>query len=200
MYNFPHQKPIILASGSRARQELLRSLGLDFSVVPSDCNEEEIKQLFSSNDFIELARQLAACKVRAVSQANPASYVIAADQLCVVDQQILDKPGNHETAVMHLKLLRGKQHAQISACCIAKAGEILWEGQDSAMLTLKNLDESSIENYLKHDKPYQSCGAYHYEGRAKWLFSQVIGSDSTIQGLPLIALTNALIDLGIVQL
>ncbi|RAP34744.1 septum formation protein Maf [Legionella quinlivanii] len=200
MYNFPHQKPIILASGSRARQELLRSLGLDFRVIPSNCDEEEIKQSFPFQNFIELARQLARSKALSVSEANPSSYVIAADQLCVLGQQILDKPGGHETAVIHLKLLRGKQHSQISACCIAFAGKIIWEAQDSALLTVKNLSEQAIQNYLQHDKPYQSCGAYHYEGRAKWLFSEVIGSDSTIQGLPLMALTNALIDLGIVSL
>ena len=198
MSEFFSQQPLILASGSLGRQKLLRSLGVEFDVIPSDVNEEEIKCALKSVDFMELARHLAAAKAISVSKNHPDHFVIAADQLCVLGKHYLDKPGNHATAIKHLCLLRGKTHQQIAACCIAKSGSIIWETQEIAALTMKNLSDKVIDAYLQLDKPYQSCGAYNYEGRAKWLFERVIGSDCTIVGLPLIPLAQALENHGIV--
>lgn len=193
-------KPLILASGSKVRQQLLQSLGLKFDVIPSGSDEAQLKQLYKNQTPIQLASKLAADKGLIVSRLYPDSFVIAADQLCVMDGQYFDKPGTHQVAVSHLKQLRGKTHQQISAYCIAKAGELLWQEQDSATLCMQPLSDRAIENYLYTDKPYQSCGAYNYEGKAKWLFEQVDGSDSTIQGLPLIPLVCALQSLMIVTL
>lgn len=195
MSNFINQQPLILASASQSRMKLLRSLGLQFEAIPSSCDEESVKQQIGTGSFIELALGLACCKALEVSQRYPEHFVIGADQLCVIGDQYLDKPLTHATAVTHLRLLSGKTHQQISACCVAKAGVIVWQGHDIATLTMQPLNDSTIEAYLKLDQPYQSCGAYHYEGRAKWLFKEVQGSDSTILGLPLLQLAQALRDL-----
>lgn len=196
MSDFLKQQPLILASGSQSRQKLLQSLGINFTVVPSQVNEDIIKQQHAFDTSNELARTLAAAKALAVSKRYPDYFVIAADQLCLIGNQCLDKPGTHAIATQHLRLLSGQTHQQLVACCIAKAGELQWESQISAYLTMRSLNDDMIENYLCLDKPYQSCGAYHYEGRAKWLFRQVEGSECTILGLPLLPLTEALLDLG----
>jgi septum formation protein len=200
MSEFLTHQPLILASGSLGRQKLLQSLGLQFDVIPSGVDEEQVKNTLKSADFIELARALARAKALFVSENYLEHYVIAADQICTIDKQYLDKPGNHATAIKHLRLLRGKTHQQIAACCIAKAGKIIWESQEIASLTMRNLSDNAIEAYLQLDKPYQSCGAYNYEGRAKWLFQQVTGSDCTIVGLPLIPLMQAFLANNIVTL
>ncbi|STX50569.1 septum formation protein [Legionella busanensis] len=200
MSNFLIQKPLILASGSKIRKQLLKSLGLEFKVIPSNSDEALLKNQLAYSTPIELARALAADKALIVSRKYPDSYVIAADQICVMDNCYFDKPENHEVATSHLRQLRGKTHQQIAAFCIAKAGKLLFEGQDIALLSMKLISDQTIETYLQADKPYQSCGAYNYESRAKWLFTNVEGQDSTIQGLPLLPLVQALQSLKIATL
>lgn len=200
MSDFIKQKPLILASGSKSRQQLLNALGLIFEIKPSEVDEDLIKSQFQGSSFQELAQLLAQAKALAVSNQYPDHYIIAADQLCVMNKTIFDKPMNHANAVEQLKKLSGKSHQQIAACCIAKAGKILWEIQDVALLEMHVLEESTIQAYLHKDKPYYSCGAFHYEGAAKWLFRKVHGSDSTIQGLPIHQLIQALISLEIVMI
>lgn len=192
------QKPLILGSGSKSRASLLSSLQLDFKIVPSNFDEDLEKKAFQSKHLSNLAQHLARGKALEVSNRYPDYYVIGADQLCIFKDTYLDKPLNHERAIEQLSLLNGNQHQQLSAYCIAKEGEILWEDQDSATLFMNNLNPKIIQSYIENEQPYQSAGAYHFEGQAKWLFAQVIGSDSTILGLPLLSLTNALIQLGVV--
>ncbi|BCZ97666.1 TPA: septum formation protein Maf [Legionella pneumophila subsp. pneumophila] len=198
MSKFLQQKPIILASSSTIRHKLMKSLGLDFLVVPSNCNEEEIKTRHNSDELVELGITLAKIKALDVSQHYPEHYIIAADQLCIADKRIFNKPLNHQTAVSHLRELSGKQHQQIACLCIVKESKILWQYHETATLTLHHLSEKTIEAYLQAEKPYQSCGAYQYEGLGKWLFKEVQGSEDTILGLPLMPLVNALVNLKVV--
>lgn len=200
MSEFIRQQPLILASGSLIRKKLLNSLGLDFLVIPSHCDEEALKTNYSSKQKIELGFALASTKALQVSLKYPDHFVIAADQLCVLNDQILDKPLNHQTAIRHLRLLNGKKHHQISCVCIAKGSKILSQFHDIAYLTVHSLGEKTIEAYLQHEKPYDSCGAYQFEGLGKWLFKDVEGSENTILGLPLVPLANALISLGAVSI
>jgi septum formation protein len=200
MSKFLQHKPLILASGSSIRLKLLSSLGLDFLVIPSNINEDAIKEIHQSGNTIELGFALANNKALEVSKRYPEHYVIAADQLCVLGKKILDKPLNHQTAIEHLRLLSGKKHQQIACLCIAKDDKILWQYHDVANLTLHYLSEKNIEAYLQSEKPYQSCGAYQYESNGKWLFKEVVGNEDTILGLPLLPLANALLSLGIVTI
>ncbi|WP_454781942.1 Maf family protein [Legionella sp. WA2022007384] len=193
------QEPIILASSSSIRLKLLQSLGIEFSVVPSHCDEDAIKASFKSESTLDLGYALAASKALAVSLQYPEHFIIAADQLCLFGQTLLNKPLNHPTAIEHLRLLSGKEHLQIACLCIAKNNELLWQHHETAYLTLHHLSEKSIEAYLQSEKPYHSCGAYQYESQGKWLFKEVQGSEDTILGLPLLPLSNALMKLGAVR-
>lgn len=135
-----------------------------------------------------------------MSKQYPNHFVIAADQLCVIDDILLDKPLNHDVATQHLQLLNGKSHQQIACLCIAQGNKILWKYHDIATLTLRDLNVKSIEDYLLAEKPYQSCGAYQYETVGKWLFEKVDGKEDTILGLPLLPLISALIEIRAVIL
>ncbi|MFT4058096.1 MAG: Maf family nucleotide pyrophosphatase [Legionella sp.] len=199
MSKFLHQQPIILASGSAIRFKLLQSLGIEFSVIPSQCDEDAIKASFHSANKIDLGYALAACKALDVSQQHPEHFVIAADQLCLLGDLCLNKPLNHVTAVEQLCLLSGKKHQQIACLCIAKNGNLLWQHHEIAQVTLHHLNKSTIEAYLLTEKPYQSCGAYQFETQGKWLFKEVEGNEDTILGLPLLPLTTALMKLGAVR-
>jgi septum formation protein len=200
MSDFIQQHPLILASGSKIRIKLLESLGLQFQAIPSQCDEEAIKVNHHSDNFLELGFKLAKAKALAVSQLYPEHFIIAADQLCIIDNIILDKPLNHQTAIKHLQFLQGKKHQQIACICIAQKNQILWQYHDSALLSVRNLNDKEIEQYLVLEKPYHSCGAYQFETMGKWLFNAVQGNEDTILGLPLLPLTNALLHLGAVNL
>ncbi|WED43476.1 Maf family protein [Legionella cardiaca] len=201
MSKFLTQHPLILASASPIRINLLASLGLKFEIVPANCNEDAIKKNLSPlSSMLALASTLARSKALDVSNRFPSHFVIAADQLCIIGNKYLDKPLTHETAMMHLRLLSGKTHQQLSAYCIAKEGHILWENHDIATLTMRELNDSTIDAYLKQEQPYHSCGAYHFEGLGKWLFTEIQGSESTIQGLPLFPLAQALVKVAAVSM
>lgn len=194
------KKPIILASSSSIRSKLLHSIGLEFLAIPSECDEELIKQNHLTSDFIELGYKLARQKALEVSQKHPNHFVIAADQLCIIEGKIIDKPLSHACAVEHLRLLRGKQHQQLVCMCIAINEEIVWQHHEHAELTMHSLSDETIEHYLKKEQPYHSCGAYHYESLGKWLFKQINGNEETILGLPLFPLMNALVELEAVTI
>lgn len=200
MSDFLQQKPLILASGSAIRSKLLASLGLEFQIIPSTCNEDAIKQGFAPDKLIELGYALASHKAFEVSQRFPEHYVIAADQLCILDNTLFDKPLSHETAIKHLQQLQGKTHRQVACLCIVRNGNMLWQHHESATLSMRSLSERAIESYLQMEKPYHSCGAYQYETMGKWLFSEIAGREETILGLPLIPLMEALLSLGVVWL
>ncbi|MGL5741730.1 MAG: Maf family protein [Legionella sp.] len=193
------QQPIVLASGSSIRSKLMQSLGIEFAVIPSHCDEEAIKASFQSENVIALGYALAASKALEVSQRHPEHYIIAADQICLFGHTLLNKPLNHPTAMEHLRLLNGKTHQQIACLCIAKNNEILWQHHETAHLTLHHLSEKTIEAYVHAEQPYQSCGAYHFEAQGKWLFKEIRGSEDTILGLPLFPLVGALMKLQAVS-
>ncbi|MFJ1268307.1 nucleoside triphosphate pyrophosphatase [Legionella lytica] len=199
MSNFFQQQPIILASGSSIRSKLLQSLGLEFTVIPSQCDEEVLKESFAKENTLELGYALAAHKALDVSQHYSEHFIIAADQLCLLGNILLNKPLDHQTAITQLSLLSDQTHQQISCLCIAKNNQILWQHHEVADLTMHPLNKQSIEAYLLSEKPYHSCGSYHYENQGKWLFQEVKGNEDTILGLPLFPLTQALRKLGAVH-
>ncbi|QDP73227.1 septum formation protein Maf [Legionella israelensis] len=198
MSDFLQQKPLILASGSKIRNKLLQSTGLKFEITPSNCNEALIKQDFTSKNWTDLGYLLASHKAFEVSQRFPEHYIIAADQLCVMDNLLFDKPLDHFTAVNHLKQLQGKTHQQIACLCIVQKGKVLWQSHDISTLRMRTLNDRAIELYLKKEKPYHSCGAYQYETLGKWLFEDISGKEDTILGMPLMLLIKALLSLNIV--
>lgn len=200
MSSFISQKPLILASGSISRQKLLSDAGLKFDIHLSNVDEDKIKKDFQDNDFEQLALTLAKEKALVVSTKYPDIAVIAADQLCVLGHEIFDKPLSHTRAQEQLKELNGKKHRLLTAVCVAKEGQILWSYLEPVYLTMRHLSDQTIEHYLNLETPYNSCGSYHFEGRGKWLFEDVSEHESTIIGLPILPLFNALIEFDLVSI
>lgn len=198
MSKFLQQQPLILASGSRIRAELLQSLGLTFEIIPSHCQEERIKNANRNADRVDLGYALAQDKALSVNEQFPEHYVLGADQLCLFENTIFDKPQNHHTALKQLSLLNGKKHQQLVCMCIAHKTKIVWQHHELAELTMRLLPTSVIENYLLDEQPYQSCGAYHFESGGRWLFAKIKGEDDTILGLPRQPLMAAFLHLNIV--
>jgi septum formation protein len=192
--------PIILASGSTIRQQMLKAVGLTFSVVPSGVEENAIKLQHKGAAIPELALALARAKTLAVSAQNPDAYTIGADQICAQQNTIFSKPGSYERAEAQLAELAGNTHEQHSAIVLARGNNVLWEHHAQATLTLRDLSAAEIHAYVAADAPLSSCGAYKFEGLGRHLFSKVEGDHDVIQGLPLVPLLAQLHALHIISL
>ena len=107
------KKKLILASSSRIRKQLLEGVGLQFQVINSNVDEDLLKKELHGRPFKEQVVRLASEKARAVSMDNLEAYVIGSDNMCTIDDEIFDKPIDHEDAVNHLSSLSGKNISKI---------------------------------------------------------------------------------------
>lgn len=192
--------PIILASGSTIRQQMLKSVGLTFSVEPSGVEEDAIKRSMADAPIPALAAALARAKTLAVSARSPEAYTIGADQICAHQGAALSKPGSYEKAEAQLALLAGDTHAQHSAVCLARGTQVLWQHTAHATLTMRKLTPEEIRAYVAADAPLSSCGAYKFEALGRHLFASVEGDHDVIQGLALVPLLAELHGRGVIRL
>ena len=192
-----HSEPFILASGSTIRKKILSDHGINFVVQKSGIDEEELKKNILNLPFEERVIKLASAKAKEVSEKNIEHYVVGADQMCVSNGRVFNKPRNQKNAINNLKLLTGNTHCQYSAISIFLNGKSLWTFCDKATLTMKELTDEEIMSYVLKDEPYECCGSYKYESLGATLFSKVKGSEYTVQGLAFVPLINAFKELGI---
>ena len=192
-----HSKPFILASGSTIRKQILSDHGINFVVQKSEIDEEELKKNILNLPFEERVIKLASAKAKEVSEKNIERYVVGADQMCVCNGRVFNKPGNLENSINNLKLLAGNTHCQYSGISIFLNGKSLWTFFFFFTLTMKELSDEQIMSYALEEQPYECCGSYKYESLGATLFSKVKGSEYTVQGLAFVPLINAFKELGI---
>mgnify|MGYP001245434515 FL=1 len=192
--------PIILASGSESRKQMLNEAGIAFQVIVSSADEDSIKNKISSLPFSDQVTILAKAKAEPVSIQNPNAIVIGGDQMCAIDKTLLHKPGSKEKAIESLKTLSNQKHYQHSGVCILKNNECLWEYSETVELKMHDLSEKEIINYVELENPINAAGSYKFESLGCNLFEYVDGSSHTVRGMPLLPLLNALRDLNIISL
>lgn len=184
--------PIILASQSKVRAQMLLDAGLEFEIRPSPYDEELHKATLSYLTPKETSLALAKGKAHVVSHHYAQHYVIGADQICAMDDVIFDKPHTFERAKETLQRLNGTTHYQHSGACVFLGGTCIWEEVETVELTMKHLTDTEIEEYIAQDTPLSACGAYRYEAGGHKLFTHVNGSAPAIKGLPLNSLLHFL--------
>ncbi len=194
------KKKIILASGSRIRRQLLEGVGLQFQVINSNVDEDLLKKELHGRPFREQVVRLASEKSCTVSMDNLDAFVIGSDNMCTIDDEIFDKPIDHEDAINHLSSLSGKKHLQNNGISIHHEGREIWSNFDVTELEMKKLSLQEIEDYLNLDKPYSACGCYHFEANGKGLFKGIIGLESTVMGLAMEQLIKKLNQLDVIEL
>jgi septum formation protein len=184
--------PLVLASTSPYRKELLAKLALDFSAQAPLCDEDSFKEKIK--DPKALAQTLA--REKAESLATPDNCVIGGDQLVVFKGEILGKPGDKEKANEQLNRMQGQSHELITAVCVIFRGE-MHEILNITRLQMRKLSTAQIQSYVERDLPLDCAGSYKIEKSGITLMENVDCSDfSAIQGLPLIALVKILTKLG----
>lgn len=192
---------LILASKSKARQDMLRNAGVNFKSLPADLNEEatiqELEKEGASSGNIALC--LAKEKALNISKQNPQDYIIGSDQVLSMNDKIYSKARNKQEAIERLMDFQGNTHFLTSAVCVAKGGDILWNKTDAVSLKMKPLNRQDIEKYseIAGDALTSCVGCYAIEGVGIQLFSEIRGDYFTILGMPLLPLLNYLGDEGV---
>ena len=189
-------RPLILASTSRYRRELLSRLGLVFDAVPPEVDETPAP----GESPRPLAERLALAKAREVARRHPEALVIGADQVADLHGEPLGKPGNHERATAQLQRMSGQTvifQTALTVCCVATG----FEQSDLApvRVRLRPLDAGEIERYLRAEQPYDCAGSAKSEGLGIALLDAIDSDDPTaLVGLPLIRTARLLRAAGMV--
>lgn len=190
--------PVVLASASPARRQMLSAAGVACQIAPAHIDEEAVKSAMIAIDphidAAAIAARLAQEKARTVSQAKPGCLVIGADQVLVFENTIYSKAATAEEARAILKKLRGRTHELISAAALARDGALLWHGEDVARLTMRDFSDRFLGQYLNEAGSviYQCVGCYELEKTGVQLFEKIEGDYFTVLGFPLLALLGAL--------
>lgn len=188
---------LVLASTSAGRRALLERLGLPFSCRAPEVNEDDWKARFQDPDT--LVQALAEAKARAAARPDEDAWVIGADQVGLLDGERLDKPGDVAAARRQLARLAGRTHTLHTGWFILRTRDgVTRSGVDRHTLHMRPLTAAEIEAYVDRDDPVGCAGSYKLEGLGVCLFEEVRGTDSTaVVGLPLMAITAALRELGL---
>ena len=180
---------IILASKSKVRKKILDENNISNRVEPSNVDEDVIKESLLKNKATPtvISKNLAELKANKVSLKNIDALVLGADSVIDLEGQLISKPESRDEAFKILKKLNGKKHNLVSSVCISKNGSMIWNYSDKATLTMKNLNDNELKNYLSKisDEALYAYNVYQVEGEGKNLFSKINGDENTIMGLPI---------------
>lgn len=187
---------LILASTSPYRRALLERLGIPFRCLTPSVDEERLKENLGGLPPRDLAARLAEAKATSLAAEHPDSTLIGSDQLVAFRGRVLGKPGDPRRAEAQLTELAGGPHELVTALAVWHGGRIRTH-LDVATMRLRALQGDEIARYVAADRPIDCAGAYKLESRGIALFESIEARDhSAITGLPLIALTTILRDLG----
>ncbi len=179
---------IILASKSKVRKEILEKNNISCDVKPSNVDEDSVKEsLLNEQASPEIiSKNLAELKANKVSSKIHEKIVLGADSVIDLDGELISKPQDRKEALFILKKLNGRTHYLISSVCLSKNGSMIWNYTDKAKLKMKHFSEKELEEYLAKisDNALYAYNVYQIEGEGRKLFSEIVGDEDTIMGLP----------------
>ncbi|TFH74764.1 septum formation inhibitor Maf [Gammaproteobacteria bacterium LSUCC0112] len=191
----PTPGPLVLASASPRRRELLTQIGVGFEIIVHDLDES----LFPGESPVDYVCRLARAKALAVSQNDLAVKgrpVLGADTIVVIDDLVLGKPSDEHDAHRMLSLLSGREHEVMTAVCIC-------QGEQSALelsrtyVTFKPMSAAEISSYWRSGEPQGKAGAYAVQGLGALFIESLHGSYSGVVGLPIYETARLLTAFGI---
>lgn len=186
--------PLLLASTSRYRRELLTRLGIAFEARAPQVDEGELP----GETPLQTAARLALAKARAVASQHPDAVVIGSDQIAEVDGLRLNKPGNHDNAVVQLRQMSGRTVQFHSAMAVVRLRDgVQRQTVVPTRVRMRALTDDQIERYLRIEQPYDCAGSAKAEGLGICLIEAIESDDPTaLIGLPLIQLSGLLREFG----
>ena len=189
-------QPILLASSSTYRRELLTRLGLAFEWASPDIDESPLLNEYGEIDenADTMVARLSVAKAKALACVYPEHLIIGSDQVAVLGDQIIGKPHTYERAFTQLRNASGNQVIFKTGLCLLNASS----GQSQVRVEefkveFRELSDNQIHHYLTYEQPYDCAGSFKCEGLGVALFSKLSGDDpNTLIGLPLIRLVDML--------
>jgi septum formation protein len=187
---------IILASESSRRVDILRTLGISFSIIPPNI-EEERKKKEPPRDFVS---RMAYEKAHKVGALFPESWVIGADTVVVLRNRILGKPKGNMDAFNMLKALRGKWHKVFTGYCVLNISKnVVFRDVAETKVFVRDLTDEEIMRYVKTSEPLDKAGSYAVQGTGSYMVKEIKGSYANVVGLPICEVAEALLSLGVVS-
>ncbi|MEC9364600.1 MAG: nucleoside triphosphate pyrophosphatase [Pseudomonadota bacterium] len=185
--------PLLLASSSRYRAELLARLRLPFASESPDIDEQPA----AGEAPATLALRLARTKAAALRPRHPQDWIIGSDQVAVTDDRVLGKPGHRARAIEQLTLASGREVRFETAVALSTPDGRFFEAVDSTCVRFRELTTDQIARYVDAEQPFDCAGSFKCEGYGITLFEAIESRDPTaLIGLPLIALCGLLRDAG----
>ncbi|MFW5787694.1 MAG: Maf family protein [Halanaerobiales bacterium] len=187
-------KKIVLASASPRREELLKQLGLNFTIVPSNIDEDE----YSCKNPVKLVKKLSEAKAEDVAVVVEDAIVIAADTVVVYKDEILGKPADKNEAKSMLGKLSGSEHQVYSGITVISSNnnQSITEF-DRTEVYMKKLNRDEIDLYIQSGEPMGKAGSYAIQGLGGVFVDRIEGSYFSVMGLPIHLLFDILKEFNI---
>ena len=195
--------PVILASGSEIRAQMLRQAGVDFDVQVARVDEQMIKEALVADGALprDIADALAESKARKVAQKNYDAFVIGCDQVLEFNGNLLSKPKSPDEAIDQIIAMRGERHTLLSAAVIYNEGKPIWRHVGQVRLRMRDATDAYISGYVERnwDSIQNSVGGYKLEEEGVRLFHSVEGDYFNVLGMPLLQLLAFLTLRGVIE-
>jgi len=172
--------PIVLASGSPRRKQLLEMLRIPFRIIPPDVDEH----VLAGEQADAYVTRLSRAKAQAVVARAPGEVILAADTTVALRGRIFEKPTSPQHAMEMLEQLQGQTHKVLTAVAVAENGR-LEQALDVTRVTFRRADRATIEEYVATGEPLDKAGAYAIQGLGAPLIERVEGDFFGVMGLPL---------------
>ena len=195
--------PVILASGSEIRAQMLRQAGVDFDVQVARVDEQMIREALVADGALprDIADALAESKARKVAQKNYDAFVIGCDQVLEFNGNLLSKPKSPDEAIDQIIAMRGERHTLLSAAVIYNEGKPIWRHVGQVRLRMRDATDAYISGYVERnwDSIQNSVGGYKLEEEGVRLFHSVEGDYFNVLGMPLLQLLAFLTLRGVIE-
>ena len=196
MFQVKDGDSIVLASESTRRVDILRTLGISFSIIPPDIDETKHKDETPQ----EFVNRIAYEKANKVGKHFPDKWVIAADTIVLLKGKVLGKPKNERDAFNMLKTLRSKWHKVITGYCVLNLlKNIVYRDIVETRVFVRDMTDDEINRYIKTSEPMGKAGSYAVQGKGGYMVKEIKGSYTNVVGLPICEVAEALLSLGVLS-
>lgn len=196
MFQVKDGDSIILASESTRRVDILRTLGISFSIIPPDIDERRRKDEPPREYVLRISYE----KASKVGSHFPDKWVIGADTAVVYKNKVLGKPKGEKEAFDMLKTLGGKWHKVITGYCVLNLSkDIVYRDAVETRVFVRDLSDEEIIRYIKTSEPLGKAGSYAVQGKGGYMVKEIKGSYTNVVGLPVCEVAEVLLSLGVLS-